>query len=112
MAGQTVEAMRPEADLPRVGRDEPADGVEERGLAGAIGPDEAGDGAGCDVDGAPGERRHAAEALGDVDHREQRARGVMARILSEDAVLSSPLWPSPPRARVDFIGTGVLTCEA
>ena len=54
-----------EEDLAAVGRQRAGDDVEERGLAGAVGADEAGDRAAGDIQRAIGDRLHAAEPLAD-----------------------------------------------
>ena len=61
-----------EQDVAAVGRVEAAEAIEERGLAGAVGADQAGDLAGKDVEGDAVERDDAAEADRDVAHAEQR----------------------------------------
>src|SRR5438876_610424 len=83
MRWMPVEPIGAEADLAAVGRREPADHVEERGLAGAVGSDEARDRAFGDGECASGERFDAAEALGDAGDGQKWRRG------------RSPLWLGP-----------------
>jgi hypothetical protein len=61
-----------ELEAAGVGRVEPGDHVEEGGLAGAVGADEAVDLAALDAQPDVGQRLQAAEALADAGHGEQR----------------------------------------
>ena len=72
--GQAVEPVGAETDLSAIGRREAADHVEERRLARAVRPDEAGDRAFGHAERAAGERLDAAEALGDAGHAEEVGR--------------------------------------
>ena len=60
-----------EPDLAAVGRDLARDGVEQRRLAGAVGPDQPQDLAAAHVEGDVGIGLHAAEALRQVAHLEE-----------------------------------------
>src|SRR5262249_57270133 len=82
---QPVEAVGAETNLPAVGPREAADHVEERGLARAVRPDEAGDRAFGDGERAAGERLDAAESFGDAGDAEQlgRDRAPVARIICQ-----------------------------
>src|SRR3989304_421040 len=71
---QAVDARTLEADLPGVARVEARDAVEERGLPGAVGPDEAVDPAGGQRERAAVDRGPPTEALGYVPHLEDRVR--------------------------------------
>jgi len=77
-----IETVGAETDLAAVARREPADHVEERGLAGAVGSDEARGRAFGDGECASSERFDAAETLGDAGDGQQWRRG------------GSPLWRS------------------
>jgi hypothetical protein len=61
-----------EQDVTAVWRVEPAEAVEERRLAGAVGTDQAGDLAGKNVERHAIESHDAAEADRDIAHAEQR----------------------------------------
>jgi hypothetical protein len=82
-AGELVRpdpAQRPAlpGDLPGVRSDEAADDVEQRGLAGAVGPDEAEHLAVADVERHGVEGLEAAERDADVAHTEQRLAAARA----------------------------------
>src|SRR5437867_2553972 len=73
----------PEADAPRVRREEPRDDVEEGGLAGAVRPDHREDLAGLDAEAHARQRGQRPEPLGDVvdleDHAVARSREKIRR---------------------------------
>src|SRR5207253_2493718 len=83
----------PEADGPRCGRERPGDAVEERGLAGAVGPDQAKDLALPDLEGDVVEGGKAPNCFA-----------------SKETVSTRPTnWapgghPTPPRARSLWAG--------
>ncbi len=72
VGGAAREAVRAEADVTGIGRQEAAHHVEERRLARAVGPDEAGDAAAGDLQAHAVQRREAAEALLHVADRQER----------------------------------------
>src|SRR6266704_215585 len=62
-----------EADLPPIRRQVAGDQVEQRGLTGTVRPDQGGDGAALDREGATVHSSHPAEDLGGVLDLKQRA---------------------------------------
>ena len=62
------------SDLSGAGLVQPAEAIEQRGLAGAVRPDQAGDLAGHDVESDVIQSNHAAEAKGDAADRQQFRR--------------------------------------
>jgi hypothetical protein len=74
MAGQAEDGPALEQDVAVVGRVEAAEAIEERGLAGAVGPDESHDLPGLHLEGDPLERDNAPEPHRDVAHGEQGRR--------------------------------------
>jgi hypothetical protein len=63
-----------ERDMASAGPIEAADAVEQRGLAGPVGTDQAADLVAPDIEGDAVQRHHAAEAHGDVAHTQQGRR--------------------------------------
>ena len=89
--GQVHQVLVAQPDLPG-GRDHPGAGVERRGLAGAVGADEAGDGALGSVQGHVVYRDEPAEPHGQVlDGQLGESLGVMS---------APPAWPAGTVARV------------
>jgi len=76
---EPLDPISVEPDLAAVGRSEPADHIEERGLASAVGTDETRDRALADGERAAGERFDAAEALRDAGDRQEWSRGRFPR---------------------------------
>jgi hypothetical protein len=72
---EVQQAPAGEADLPLTGLTEPAQAVEQRGLARTIGPDQAADLSLGDVEGHAGQRDDAAEAHAEPLDAQQRRRG-------------------------------------
>src|SRR6185503_10262583 len=72
---QTGDGRVVEGDRAAVARQEPADHVEERGLAGSVGADESGDLAPGDLDADVRQCGEAAKALADVLDPEDRVYG-------------------------------------
>ena len=68
MSTQLRDGLLAELHRARVGAIEAADGVERRGLAGAVGADDAGDRPGARVEAQIPDRMHAAEAHGEIAH--------------------------------------------
>ena len=75
VARQREQRRAAERDVAAVALVEPRHAVEERGLARAVGSDQADDLAGRDVEGDAVERDDAAEAHGDILHAQQGLRG-------------------------------------
>src|SRR5262249_12689911 len=64
-----------EQDVAVIWNVEPAQTIKERGLAGAVGADQAGDLPRLDVEGDPIQGHDAAEAHGNITHAQQPAGG-------------------------------------
>ena len=80
--GGDVAALEP--DVPGARRERAGDQVEEGALAGAVRPDDRGQAAGEEARGHVGERREAAEALGEpLDLEDRRGAHRLAQWVSE-----------------------------
>ena len=75
MRGQAVDAASIEVDLPVIWTFDSGDEIEEGGLAGAVGADEAGYAAAGDREGAVTYRLDAAEVSGDRRDAQKRIGG-------------------------------------
>jgi len=70
-------------DAPGIVTPEAGDAVEERGLPGAVGADQAGERAGLDVEGDLGDGPHCAERLRDgLDRKRRKRRRAHGRLVS------------------------------
>src|SRR5581483_5853836 len=103
-------------DLAGGRREVAGDQVEQRRLAGAVGPDDAGDRALGDREGDLADRRQAAEVLGQVADLEQAHAGFRRRRFSRpftppgairiSSTSSSPVanrWKSSRRPRITWV---------
>jgi hypothetical protein len=90
--GKPVETIGAETDLAAVGGREAADHVEERCLARAVRSDETRDRTFADGERAAGERRDAAEALGDAGNGEELSRDRFPRGLGARDGGASEFW--------------------
>ncbi len=75
---QPIDALAAEGDRSGVGRKHAGDHVEERGLAGAVGPDHRKDIARRDGKANPVDREQAAETLGESVGDQERRHGVFS----------------------------------
>src|ERR1043166_1081611 len=87
MGRQPAQRLVVEREAPAVGRVDPGEHVEERGLAGAVGADQAEDFPGRDLERHFAQRLHAAEALADP-RRAEPAHEVSSRLRTAEG--SSP----------------------
>src|SRR5207248_357173 len=72
-ARQPLDPLAPQHDAPARRAEEAGDDVEQRGLAGPVGPDQAVHLARCDLEGRAVERAHPAEGPLQLLNREQHA---------------------------------------
>src|SRR5262249_30941069 len=94
MRRQPGDLVALETDRAAVGREGPREHVEDRALAGAVGPDEAEDLAGLDVERDVGDGGEAAEALGQpLDGQQESPRAGVVTICSR----ASAGWAPAPR---------------
>jgi hypothetical protein len=81
-------------DRALVRQQQPADKAKERRFPGAVGPDEPGDAAGLDRGGEAVDRRHGAEPLANLAHRDERRHGRVPAGAANLTVTGMP-WRRP-----------------